>query len=834
LSRDESDIPGVIGRRSARLSIIVPITVRGTDTSGQTFKENTWTINVNKHGGRLATFHQLAANDLIVIENPLLGRVAKGRIIRVCEKHFPEDPYEMCVELLEAQNVWGVKLPPENWQKERQIVRGEQKSPTPQAAPQSQKTPAATAGNGGDSETPHLAPQASPAEVGEHTGGLSQFNMVVTALSRFAGEATAPPSQPASLEQNGMGVPKAPAGHSETPDSLALTPLQEKINEAQSLRQELTALVDHVQSARAEVESLLLKAQEAWRDWTSQAVEVARKMEEASAKRLQSALASLDQDVEQRLASASTRLAGETYQRWQAEAAGIVENVAKEVGDRLSPLAQESLSKATLDFQAQRNHAAEQARAELDELVKDATTIVEARIRKVKEEVSSSLRAQFERSAEQVAGEQLEEFKVQIETARRSSEDSTRHNIERMRQETKAEILNAGIQAGKIYKEESATAAKAISVFVDSAVDSLNRAGDEAATKLQAACEAVEVSLKKAAEEHLTQLAGESASMLEKFRAQTQALASHLQSEVESAARDLSEKAQRDISEKLEGTVEGALELVARDFNKQAEDSLEMLKEGLRSAQEQCVDETRKQLAAARESTLASLASEAGAKSASLRDQLHASLLEMQEQQTKEMETIFQISLQGFLETLRTEVQLATTESVARATAEATTGFERALQELLNRVYKGVGMAALVVKEWEDEGRTRLETHSRQALEAFQKQLEGLTVAAQERQRSEAEALTGLLGSCLHQAARLFEGLEAEAAQSKGVAREESRNSPFQPLQQPTDPLRLALEPLVEKQQRIVDEALNAFRSRLSQILADQTPKEQQGPAGVP
>ena len=110
---DESDVPGVVGRRSVRLSIIVPVTLRGTDAAGQAFKENTWTISVNKHGGRIATFHQLAAGDQIVIENPLLGRSAKARVTRVCEKQFAEDPYEVCVELLEAQNVWGAKPPPE-------------------------------------------------------------------------------------------------------------------------------------------------------------------------------------------------------------------------------------------------------------------------------------------------------------------------------------------------------------------------------------------------------------------------------------------------------------------------------------------------------------------------------------------------------------------------------------------------------------------------------------------------------------------------------------------------------------------------------------------------
>jgi hypothetical protein len=831
---DESDIPGVVGRRSARLSIIVPVTVRGTDAAGQAFKENTWTISVNKHGGRLATFHQLAADDQIVIENPLLGRTAKARVNRVCEKRYAEDPYEVCVELLEAQNVWGVKLPPEDWQKERQIVPGDQKSPIPQAAPQAPKTLAATAEKGGMVETTHLAPRGTPAELGERTGGLSQFNMAVNALSRFAGEAHAPPAQPAPHRQDAMGVPRAPAGHPQAPDPLALKALQEKIGEAQSLRQEWSVLTDRVQSARVEVENLLLKAHETRRDWTFEAEQLAKKLEEASGKQLQSALARLDQEIERRLGSASTRLAGETQQRLQAEAAGIVENIAKEMGDRLSPLAQESLSKAALEFQAQCKGAAEQAKAELDELVKDATAVVDVRIRNVMEEISPSLSAQIERSAEQVVREQLEEFKAQIERVRSSSEDSTQRTLERMRQETQAEILNAGIQARKIYKEESGTAAKAISVCVDSAVDSLNRAGDEAASKLQAGRQALELSLEKAAEECLPRLADESASVLEKFRAETQALAAQLQSEVESTAREFSEKASGDIAEKLEGAVERALELVARDFNKQAEDALELLKEGLRSAQQQCVDETQRHLAAARESTLTSLESEVGANLASFRERLHTTLLEMQAQQTKEMEKEIQTSLQGLLESLRTQIHLTADESAAQVTAEVRSRAEQALQELPDRLYKGVGMAALVAKEWEEQAKTHLEAHSSHALEVFQKQLEGSTMAAQERQRSDAEALKGLLQSRLQQAARLFEGVEADAGQSKGVAREESRNSPSQSPQASGDPLRPALDPLVEKQQRIIEEALSAFRSRLSRILADHAPKEQQGPAGTP
>jgi hypothetical protein len=265
--------------------------------------------------------------------------------------------------------------------------------------------------------------------------------------------------------------------------------LQEKIGEAQSLRQELSILADRVHSARAEVENLLLKASERRRDWTLEAVQVL-------------------------------------------------------------PLAQENLSKVTLEFQAQCKGATEQARARLDEFLNDAASVVDVRIREIMEAVLPSLSAQIERSAEQAAREQLEEFKAQIERARSSSEDSIQHNLERVRQE-------------------------------------------------------------------------------------------------------ISEKANREVSEKLVGAVERALDAVARDSNKQAEDALELLKERLLSAQVQCVEETRRQLAAARESTLTSLQSEAGENLASFRERLHTTLREILAQQTKEMETEIQTSLQGPLESLR-------------------------------------------------------------------------------------------------------------------------------------------------------------------------------------
>jgi len=253
---------------------------------------------------------------------------------------------------------------------------------------------------------------------------------------------------------------------------------------------------------------------------------------------------------------------------------------------------------------------------------------------------------------------------------------------------------------------------------------------------------------------------------------------------------------------------------------------LESLRVKVQLTEEQCVEETQKQLGAVRQSTLASLESEAAEKSASYREQLRAALQETQAQQMKEMETGIQGISQGLLQSLQAKIRLAADEVAARVAAEVKNSADQALQELPDRIYKGVGVAALAAKEWEEQAKTELEAHLRQLLEVFERRFEALSAAAQERQRSDAEAFKGMLQSRLNQAARLFEGLATEAGQAKPADREESGEPPLPSPQPSKDTGPAALEPLLEKQRRIVEDALSAFRSRLSQTLMGQTPKE--------
>ena len=566
---DEPEIPGVVGRRSARLSIIVPITVHGTDAAGQSFKENTWTISVNKQGGRIATFHRLAVDDQVLIENPLLGRAARGRVNRICEKRFAEDPFEVCVELLEAQNVWGVRLPPEDWEKERQSVLEGRKGLSPQAEPPPPATSAALPEDETKIGTAHLAPGGLPVEAGEQTGGLSQFNVAVHALTRLAGEAAAPSTQTADPRQE-SGPAQAPVVPAESSSLAAFESLQKTIHEAQSLREELNALLDRLQNAGGEAQNILSRA-----------------------------------------------------------------------------------------------------------------------------------------------GTVSEEIQSQIEGARRSNEVSLRQSLEAMRREMQADALDAGTQARKICKEESGTAVKAISVCVDSAVDLLNRAGDEAAARLQGARQTLELSLKKA-EESLPHLASESASY---------------------------------------------------------------------------------------------------------REHLRAALVETQSQQLKEMERGIQATVEGLLESLRERIESTAEETAARLAAEVRNGADRALQELPERFSKSVEMAVFVVKEWEQQTRTELEAHAHRLLEAFEKRLDASSPAAQKRQHSEAEAFKSMLHNFLDHA----EALSAESTQAKAAARVESTEALSRPAQPSAEVPTPALEKLMEKQRKIIEDTLGAFRSKLSQNLAGTT-----------
>lgn len=145
---DTPDVPTVVGRRSPRMRAAIPVVIQGMDAAGQGFKEDTWTIGVNKQGAKIATYHQWQVGDQITVENPILDRAGKAHVVRVEVGHFPDDPFEIGVELDEPENIWGVKFPPENRHRSTgatEAARGSEGKPEAIAGPEAPPPPSAAA-----------------------------------------------------------------------------------------------------------------------------------------------------------------------------------------------------------------------------------------------------------------------------------------------------------------------------------------------------------------------------------------------------------------------------------------------------------------------------------------------------------------------------------------------------------------------------------------------------------------------------------------------------------------------------------------------------------------
>src|SRR5712692_1091915 len=89
--QEKAESQGLAGRRSTRLFISIPVALSGTDIAGHTFKENTKTLIINKHGAKVATAHQLALGGEITIENRALARTAKAHVVWLGDRASPKD-----------------------------------------------------------------------------------------------------------------------------------------------------------------------------------------------------------------------------------------------------------------------------------------------------------------------------------------------------------------------------------------------------------------------------------------------------------------------------------------------------------------------------------------------------------------------------------------------------------------------------------------------------------------------------------------------------------------------------------------------------------------------
>ncbi|HEV2729021.1 MAG TPA: PilZ domain-containing protein [Terriglobales bacterium] len=95
-------------RRSTRVPLKAVITVEGGPESVKCAGE---TVVVNLHGALISSALWLSVGMKVSIHVYLTDKSAKGRVVYV----DPANPLHCGIELDEPRNIWGVPLPPENW-----------------------------------------------------------------------------------------------------------------------------------------------------------------------------------------------------------------------------------------------------------------------------------------------------------------------------------------------------------------------------------------------------------------------------------------------------------------------------------------------------------------------------------------------------------------------------------------------------------------------------------------------------------------------------------------------------------------------------------------------
>jgi len=96
-------------RRSTRVPLRVAIAL---EDGPRSFSCEGVTVVVNLHGALIATAIGLSAGATISIHVHLTDKQSAARVVYIA----PENPLHCGIELETPQNIWGVPLPPDDWE----------------------------------------------------------------------------------------------------------------------------------------------------------------------------------------------------------------------------------------------------------------------------------------------------------------------------------------------------------------------------------------------------------------------------------------------------------------------------------------------------------------------------------------------------------------------------------------------------------------------------------------------------------------------------------------------------------------------------------------------
>jgi len=777
---DTPDIPVVVGRRSARLSVIIPITIKGVARNGTPFKENTWTISVNKQGARLFAFHEVTLGDEVTVENPVLGRAAKARVVRVCEKSFPEDPYEIALELMDAQNVWGVKFPPEDWQKEKPAppaTRGAERPPLPPLpSPASGGIPYAPTGRGAK-EADHAAEPSgmAPPEGTERAEKFSQFNLAVTGLSQFArqsgeGEEKQPPAGEERLAYPpGPAEPISPAYYQE-----ALRLLEDKIKKILSLEKDLDSLLKRLEDSRVEAGASLTKIHEAGQQFSAEAEKVRRDIHETTEQALASSLEKAKLKIQEGIAAASSVVTDQAQKRVQEEIRPAIESLLKAAEARLAGLKEDRLSEYATEFRARHAELAERAEDEVLKMTVARAEGINEKIKKLADETSASLadrvRQSFEPAAQRVADRHLAQLKELAQSVHGELETSARQNLQHAQGEIQKQIANAEEKLRLLCEQGAEGARAGIAQSLRDASDALKKTATESLAQLETGRQKLGLDSQEVLEDFRKRLAELSTQALEGSRNYTETRLQSLKGEVEEAIGRARDKGLQEASDRLQKLGEETLRSSSEQFQKTIQGDLQRMKERVAASEKEVVEGIQKKLFSVGQTTLEDLLLDAKAAGEDYRAHLHKLYQESLMRGERDLVAHLQSTLGKLHESVTAQLEKEAEATKERISADLKSRGVHMVEEATDTMYKQIGVAAVTMKSWSDDARAQLETYFQKSLAERLEQIGEFSQASLLAYRSELRALTAEFSSRLESASRLLREQPPHGAKDPGDA----------------------------------------------------------------
>ena len=782
--QNHTDVPVLVGRRSTRLSVAVPILVSGTDAAGNPFKEHTFTLNVNKHGAEVAVNHLLATDAEISIENISIGRKGLARVVQRREKRTPNSPYEVSVELLQPENIWGVRFPPSDWDEGSapKFIKSSSESTVP-----------------GKEDVPAPAPEGEAAEGAPSVQSVTPLEVPPEAAAKHeaptAADSPPPneaekPNEPASGEAPASASPSEPNAPSEPelashePATAASPPeverpsapadagsWDEKMASARTAEKQLEELVNRLDSASKHLESLISEAQEARRTLKAEMEGDRAEAKEAIRQNAHSALEEFSARLHSEFETSSRELLTETSMRLQEEVSAAVAAYTRQAGAHFSKLTQESGP----ELEAKQKAAVTLAKEQITGAAQAAATEFDAKLKTAAGEMAHAAELEFRKSLENSTAEQVNQFVESLRARTEIALQGTGSVVEKVRQQVQEEGAAAQARFHEACQSEADQASSRIAKQLEESSESVRKAGDEANASLWEASKSIKHDLTFKAEKLRKQLADLAGAAEEGFRNYTEVQLKGAREEIRESVRSLAAKSAQEFSEQLQKSADSILEGNAPQLQRQAEDAVELCKGTLEAATQELVQETRGRLAALALESVEAFSSEARAATEQFTLQLQATLQEFLAQSAQQVASNLRQAGEAEQQAILSRIEAQGREAGQRVITEIKSRAEGAAKEAADAVYKQIGMATVVLKDWGDQAAARLEAQLKNSLDTFERRVQEFTGAALAAHRAQTEEATHEMRRRLEQAARILSA-ESPEPEPKDPASNEPRS----------------------------------------------------------